>query len=250
MALDREPHSPQRSDSSEVTIGFHKNEPLVTVFEDAALYGDLLYRDPHANFSVETLNSDDPVAGFAELVGRDLDDDAKSDSARFAHFATALSWLPDEDGEVTEEPSAYESDTASSSQSTNALVGAETHGLSSKQIVKVLEQEFGELADDGEEEALISEADVAFFQDVTILARTPSRPPLLEIEGFPLGRHPHHNSPYCLPCLFALNPTRPRHSRAGDQSRPCHHPFQGSTPFTEDMASAHQRHAHCISLQS
>ncbi|VDC02382.1 unnamed protein product [Peniophora sp. CBMAI 1063] len=166
------------------------NEPgLSRIFADAAQYDQVVRDDTEDAAAEPDTTSDDSVQtklkGFTRLVGKDLPESERQASVRIAqltvnNFSTTALGGDDEDlfdedeegGSSTEGHSSRTSET-SVSDGLGALKegeadAARTDKLEPEQIVDLLEQEFGALAEPGEEK-LIAEADGALVQDVTIL---------------------------------------------------------------------------------
>ena len=170
------------------------NEPgLSRIFADAAQYDQLVHdeqsddppsgSDRPLDDSVQT-----KLNGFTRLVGKDLPQSERQASVRIAQLTvnnystTALGedegdlFDTDESGSSTEGDSSRTSETSVSSgssvveQPNEGNADEKSDKLEPAQIVDLLEQEFGALAEPGEEK-LIVETDAALVQDVTILVR-------------------------------------------------------------------------------
>jgi sterol 3beta-glucosyltransferase len=188
--------STEESLASDSDLGFEQSQPpLSQLFQDAALYNRVLHDDNESvlDLNVRGLEGNESVLSFAELVGRDLDEGEKTASSRFAQLASS-GWLSDGDAEAVESPVSY-GDAGSATESHSApstpRSGQRSHiadsgygtasvhekeeledrSLTPNEIVNLLVDEFGSLADDGEEEQLVTEGDGGFLQDVTILVR-------------------------------------------------------------------------------
>lgn len=177
------------------------NEPgLSRIFADAAQYDRVVRDEQPGTEGQDELprsepGSDDSVQtklhGFTRLVGKDLPQSERQASVRIAQLTvnnystTALDEgegdffdEDEESGSSTEGDSSARTSVTSVSDGSPAVEhakeGEDAAGTSEKlepaQIVDLLEQEFGALAEPGEEK-LIAEADAALVQDVTILVR-------------------------------------------------------------------------------
>ncbi|KAJ3553296.1 hypothetical protein NM688_g3691 [Phlebia brevispora] len=169
---------------------------ISALFSDAAQYGKVI-----AECCSEYKKRQRRPSCFADLVGHDLNSCEKVEAGRFAQLAVEDSdWTaPDDDslkpGRFTEEPEAI---TAESEESSSISGSSESHqtpsttetpteattataattvppggsteslALSPEQVVHILEQEFGQLAPEGEEKLLFFK-DGAVIQDVVIL---------------------------------------------------------------------------------
>jgi sterol 3beta-glucosyltransferase len=166
-----EPKSPQAPDPG-----------LARLFSDAALFGKILTPPtdhPEGSLPAASQSVDGPLNGFSQLVARDLDENERAVSDKFAQIsvsnwsaAGAHSLAPAVDpGESDESASDDEHDRISPG---SAVKGADEPDFEAKldpnEIVDLVEQEFGALAPKGEEKLLL-ESDATLFQDVVILVR-------------------------------------------------------------------------------
>lgn len=162
-----EPKSPQSHDPG-----------LARLFSDAALFGKIL--TPESSHTADDVQSvHDSLNGFSQLVARDLDDNERAVSEKFAQIsvsnwttAGAHAFPPDVDpGESDESASDGEHDRISPGGAVKEAGEPDFEAkLDPIEIVDLLEQEFGALAPEGEEK-LLSESDATLFQDVVILVR-------------------------------------------------------------------------------
>jgi sterol 3beta-glucosyltransferase len=169
-----EPKSPQSQDP-----GFAR------LFSDAALFDKILTSSPdlrEGGSTAESKSANDNLAGFSQLVARDLDDNERAVSEKFAQI-TVSNWsaggaptlAPGADpGQSDESASEDEHDKISPDGVKEAGEPDFEAKLDPVEIVGLVEQEFGALAPKGEEKLLL-ESDATFFQDVVILVRFASR---------------------------------------------------------------------------
>ncbi|TFY81952.1 hypothetical protein EWM64_g2070 [Hericium alpestre] len=180
---------------------------LSTIFTDATMYEQIIREcpdyfragllSPDAEKKLSELYGKDlrgkqkprkhtcPVTGFSHLVGKDLDPRERAVADRLAKLAVS-NWMPGGDGILSEEPDSdeaeLEAETSSSSGDETSILspisavnealpsgsGDVEERLEPDDIVRLLSEEFGPLADEGEEKLLL-EADGAVFRDVIIL---------------------------------------------------------------------------------
>lgn len=171
----------------------HENACSSTIsalFDDAAQYGQVIADCASGHSDSDSSGSQTQASrptDFAALVGGDLTPSEKFQAGRFANITAEDSdWsAPDEGRFVSEPESVTGSDESSSSSeghdsdttavhsdesSTTTLATAESAEilLTPDQIVRILEEEFGQLAPEGEEKLLFFK-DGAIIQDVVIL---------------------------------------------------------------------------------
>lgn len=170
-----EPKSPQSTDPG-----------LARLFSDAALFGKILTPSPdlpEGSLPAGSQSVDGSLNGFSQLVARDLDENERAVSDKFAQLsvsnwsaAGAHSLAPDVDpGESDESASDDEHDRISPGSAVKGAVEPDFEAkLDPTDIVDLVEQEFGALATKGEEKLLL-ESDATLFQDVVILVRFSSQ---------------------------------------------------------------------------
>ena len=167
----------------------HVQPTIPRLFSDAAAYGKFIAdTGSPGGLRRPALGKRRPTVDFADLVGHDLDASEKEQAGRFAQISAA-DWTSSDDDDsrtrLTEEPEPLtdadsisssslsdesESAAATSTPPTSDDSASETSStaLTPEQVVRILEQEFGALAPEGEEK-LVFQADGAVIQDVVIL---------------------------------------------------------------------------------
>jgi len=132
---------------------------------------------------IQSRRSDaDGANGFHDLVEKDLDSSEQVIASRFTKLRVAgETWIP---GDLTAEPDSYEADKDDESSSDDSVDNIESKGpvlhraatsdgdswkLEPDEIIPLLIEEFGPLAEEGEEEKLILETDGCLIQDVIIV---------------------------------------------------------------------------------
>ncbi|KAK0221931.1 glycosyltransferase family 1 protein [Armillaria fumosa] len=137
-------------------------------------------------YTVDTTNSDpdvveEPVSGYTHLVANDLTPDEQADVDKARKLSVSgTTWTPG--GELTEEPETYSDDSASERTAIDlerspvpafhrtATTDSDAWKLEPAEIVRLLVDEFGPLAAEGEKpEKLIFEADGCMFNGVVIV---------------------------------------------------------------------------------
>jgi sterol 3beta-glucosyltransferase len=149
---------------------------LAHLFSDAALFGKILTSHPDIPEGSLTPDVQSSLSGFSQLVARDLDDNERAVSEKFAQISvsnwSAAAFPPDVDpGESDESTSDDEHDRISPGGAVKEAGEPDFEAkLDPIEILGLLEQEFGALAPEGEEKLLL-ESDATLFQDVVILVR-------------------------------------------------------------------------------
>ena len=151
---------------------------LPQLFSDAARYEKLL-AETRSPASSEDDEAPDVVAGFADLVGGNLSSSEEAIAGRLAKLSvTGNSWVGA--GEKLEsEPESYDSeDTDKDSNSDDTQTeettpagseeGGDSWSISPEEAVRLMIEEFGPLAPEGEEK-LVIEADGVIIGDVVVL---------------------------------------------------------------------------------
>lgn len=159
---------------------------LSRMFSDAALYDKVLTACPAALQDSRFFDPDDQavprcIGGFNALIGQDLGDDERAITGRLAKLSVhnwsspmdssfaSLDQLDEEQGELdVPEDDEEEKSPPPLTLDLSQDAPPDEPRLSPEEIVDLLEQEFGALAQPGEEKLLL-EADAAFFKDVIIL---------------------------------------------------------------------------------
>lgn len=159
-----------------------ETQNLPQLFSDAARYEKFLAETKSSNSSAgnESKEASDIVAGFADLVGENLNSSEKAIAGRFAKLSVVgESWINDG---LSSEPESYDSEDfgkddmetepSTPAASDHAVVeGEEEWRVSPPRVVDLMIQEFGPLTAEGEEEKLIIEADGALVCDVVVIVR-------------------------------------------------------------------------------
>lgn len=158
---------------------------LPRLFTDANLYETLIYQSNHREDYISPGENGDNIDapgnhnGFAHLIAKDLDSSDKAVAGRVAKISvTGDTWVdftsePESYSGSSEPPFADEQEEASSDNIAipDGPVDKQISKLSPAEIVGLIVDEFGSLAVDDEEEALILEADGALSLHVLILVR-------------------------------------------------------------------------------
>jgi sterol 3beta-glucosyltransferase len=171
------------------------DEPHIPrIFNDAALYEQVLKSYPDLVQAIDadpcngSLPKQDSIDSFTQLVGRDLDSSGLAISGRIAQLNVS-NWSPngehpllpdlaEADGLETDSADDSEHDSLSDKAATLTLTDLGDSATESvpeatpspEEVIDLLIQEFGALAEPGEEK-LIMDTDGALFRDVVILVR-------------------------------------------------------------------------------
>jgi sterol 3beta-glucosyltransferase len=172
------PHDEPKSTQSQ-------DPAFARLFSDAALFDKVLATSPdhreggEGGLTAESRPVHDNLTGFSQLVARDLDDNERAVSEKFAQI-TVSNWsaagaptlAPVVDpGESDESASDDEHDKILPDSAVKEAVEPDFEAkLDPNEIVDLVEQEFGALAPKGEEKLLL-ETDATLLQDVVILVR-------------------------------------------------------------------------------
>jgi sterol 3beta-glucosyltransferase len=163
-----EPKSPQPHDPG-----------LAHLFSDAALFGKILSSNPdlpEGSLTAGVQSAHDSLNGFSQLVARDLDDNERAVSEKFAQISVS-NWSAAEAHTLPPGVDPGESDESSDDEHDRISPGGAVKEagepdfedkLDPIEILDLLGQEFGALAPEGEEKLLL-ESDATLFQDVVIL---------------------------------------------------------------------------------
>jgi sterol 3beta-glucosyltransferase len=168
------------------SLNSEPDQPVISkLFSDAGLYDR--YLAEHGSESLYSAQGGaNGVAGFADLIASGLNTPEKAITGRLAKLSvTGDSWTS---GEQTSDPESYDTDSDTEDLVTldeieesakedltpvlprSSTLDGEKWKRCAEETMILLIQEFGPLAQEGEEEKLIVEADGAFFhQDVVIL---------------------------------------------------------------------------------
>lgn len=170
------PHDEPKSPQS------HDHGGLARLFSDAALFGKILNSHPElpeGSLTADVQSVHDSLNGFSQLVARDLDDNERAVSEKFAQISVS-NWSAAEAHVFPPGVDPRESDESASDDehdrisSGGAVKEAGEPDFEAKldpiEIIDLLEQEFGALASEGEEKLLL-ESDATLLQDVVILVR-------------------------------------------------------------------------------
>ena len=170
-----EPKSPQVPDPG-----------LARLFSDADQFGKILIPPsdpPEGDLTTGSQPVDNSLNGFSQLVARDLDDNERAVSEKFAQISVS-NWSaagahtshPGADaGESDESASDDEHDKTSPGGAVKEAGDPDFEAkIDPNEIVELVEQEFGALAPKGEEKLLL-ESDASLLQDVVILVRFSSQ---------------------------------------------------------------------------
>jgi sterol 3beta-glucosyltransferase len=154
---------------------------ITSIYINAKKYEDVFY----GAGCIQSRSSEDVAANaFHDLVGKDLDSSQQAIVSRIAKLTVAGdTWLP---GDLTAEPDSdvvEDTDESSSGSSVDDSLAFESKSpghraetsdmdgwkLEPDEILDLLIQEFGPLAEEGEEEKLILETDGSLIHDVAMV---------------------------------------------------------------------------------
>jgi sterol 3beta-glucosyltransferase len=167
---DQTPKSPQVHDPG-----------LARLFSDAALYRRILTSSPDLRenefVTEDSQTADDSLNGFSRLVACHLDDNERVVSEKLAQLSVS-NWASSQAHNLAPDVGLDEIDETFSDDEHHAAPPSSTikeagdpdfvDHLKPSEILDLLQQEFGALAEPGEEKLLL-ETDATLFQDVVIL---------------------------------------------------------------------------------
>ncbi|KAJ7175819.1 glycosyltransferase family 1 protein [Mycena filopes] len=170
------PDTPSRSDTSSDEDSLN-SDPLPSAdnfYSEAAAFEQVLA----TNGCLDRETRQDGTNGYAELVAKDLSPEEQGIACRAARLrATGSfpSWTPSPTSTIVEEPESYlddEEDASLDGSDDSSLCDIpppDAWKLEPEEIVRLLVNEFGPLAIDGEQEQLLLETDGGMVKEVTIV---------------------------------------------------------------------------------
>jgi sterol 3beta-glucosyltransferase len=177
------PSSDTPHDDQPAQLAQFSDPGLARLFSDADLYGRILTSRPDIHEDELVLEDSQPahdsLNGFSQLIARDLDDNERAASEKFAQLSVS-NWTSTLANNLAPEVDPDESDESASDDGHDATSPGndikeavepnidDQFKLTPDEVLDLLQQEFGTLAPPGEEKLLV-ETDATLFQDVVIL---------------------------------------------------------------------------------